>query len=152
MGHTYQHVGGTATAEAPGGTSTACESRSQFVGPLFNLDLEMVSMQSGIDAGAGAGTGEGVLNVSGDILGSDPYSADVGALLYVHLSFRERTRQRSSDFSTSRLGGVSALDIERLMYWPSDVSWDTITAHLLFRFSSSHSAAIHPPTSSPRSR
>ena len=27
---------------------------------------------------------------------------------------------------------LAALNIQRLMYWPSDVAWDTIIAHLLF--------------------
>ena len=72
MGHNDQRAGGTAIliAEAPDSTSASCENRSRFVDPLFNLSLEMVSMQSGIDVGAGAGTGDGVLNVRGDILGS----------------------------------------------------------------------------------
>ena len=46
---------------------------------------------------------------------------------------------------------LAALNIQRLMYWPSDVAWDTIVARLLFVFHRP-SAAIHPPTSSPRCR
>ena len=45
----------------------------------------MVSMQSGVDVGARAGTGEGVSNVRGEIYW-DPYSTDVGALCPPSLS------------------------------------------------------------------
>ena len=71
-----------------------------FVGALCELSLEMVSMQSGVDVGAVAGTGDGILDVEEDNIPSastsaiiprtawfsrrrglwDPYSADVGAL------------------------------------------------------------------------
>ena len=45
---------------------------------------------------------------------------------------RERTEQRSGDFGIARLGGVATLNIQRLVYRPSDVAWDAITSHLLF--------------------
>ena len=46
-----------------------------FVGALCKLSLEMVSMQSGVDVGAGAGTGEGVLDVEEDNIPSANTSA-----------------------------------------------------------------------------
>ena len=56
------------------------------------------------------------------------------------LWFRERTEQRSSDFSTILLAGVAALNIQRLVYRPSYIAWDAITLHLLFIFY--HPAAL----------
>ncbi len=46
-----------------------------FVGALCKLSLEMVSMQSGVNVGAGAGTGEGVLDVEEDNIPSASTSA-----------------------------------------------------------------------------
>ena len=46
-----------------------------FVGALCKLSLEMVSMQSGVDVGGGAGTGEGVLDVEEDNIPSASTSA-----------------------------------------------------------------------------
>ena len=40
--------------------------------------------------------------------------------------------QRSGDFGIARLGGVATLNIQRLVYRPPDVAWDSITSHLLF--------------------
>ena len=45
---------------------------------------------------------------------------------------REPTKQRLSDSGIARLGGVAALNIQRLVYRPSNVSWDAITSHPLF--------------------
>ena len=45
---------------------------------------------------------------------------------------RERLKQRSGDFGITRLGGIATLNIQRLVYRPSDVAWDAITSHLLF--------------------
>ena len=68
----------------------------------------MVTMQSGVDVGAGAGTGEGVLNVREDILGyiSRRRRCVMSTCLYLP-QFREQAEQRSSDFSTTRLGCVA---------------------------------------------
>jgi hypothetical protein len=46
-----------------------------FVGALCKLSLEMVSMQSGVDVSAGAGTGEGALDVEEDNIPSASTSA-----------------------------------------------------------------------------
>ena len=46
-----------------------------FIGTLCKLSLEMVSMQSGVDVGAGAGTGEGALDVEEDNIPSASTSA-----------------------------------------------------------------------------
>ena len=40
--------------------------------------------------------------------------------------------QRSGDFGIARLGGVATLNIQRLVYRPPDVAWNSITSHLLF--------------------
>jgi hypothetical protein len=46
---------------------------------------------------------------------------------------RERSEQWSGDLGIAHLGGVTALNIQRLVYRPSDVAWDAITSHpLLF--------------------
>jgi hypothetical protein len=41
-------------------------------------------------------------------------------------------KQRSGDFGIARLGGVAALNIQRLVYRSPDVAWDAITSHLIF--------------------
>ena len=46
--------------------------------------------------------------------------------------------QRSGDFGIARMGGVAALNIQRLMYRSPDVAWDAITSHLIF--------VLHHPT------
>ena len=153
MGHTDQRAGGTATAEAPGSTSTSCESRPRFVGALFNLSLEMVSMQNGIGVGASAGTGEGVSNVRENILESVFRRRWCVMSTFLCLpQFRKRTGQRSSDSSTSRLGGIATLNVQRLLYQPSDVARDAITSHLHTFLHHPRSAAIDPPTRISRSR
>jgi hypothetical protein len=48
---------------------------------------------------------------------------------------RERSEQRSGDFGIARLGGVAALNIQRLVYRPSDVAWDAPPLHTLSSFS-----------------
>jgi hypothetical protein len=55
---------------------------------------------------------------------------------------RERPEQRSGDFGIARLGGVAALNIQHLVYRPSDVTWDVITSHLFFDLR--HPAAPSP--------
>ena len=64
-------AGGTATAEALSCISTSCGCRFQFtfIGTFFK-SLEMVSMLSVVDVGAGAGTGEDVSIVRENILES----------------------------------------------------------------------------------
>jgi len=55
----------------------------------------------------------------------------------------ERTNdQRSGDFGITRLGGVAALNIQRLVHRSLDVAWDTITSHLIFVLR--HPAAPQP--------
>ncbi|KAI0281735.1 hypothetical protein BC826DRAFT_1190901 [Russula brevipes] len=49
---------------------------------------------------------------------------------------------RSGDFGIARLGGVAVLNMQRLVYRPSDIAWDTLTSHLLFVFC--HPAAPQP--------
>jgi hypothetical protein len=56
---------------------------------------------------------------------------------------REWSEQRSGDFGIARLGGVAAINIQRLVYRPSDVVRD---ANFLLRSPSPRSAAAHPPT------
>ena len=50
--------------------------------------------------------------------------------------------QRSGDFGIARLGGVAALNIQRLVRRSPDVAWDTITSHLIFVLR--HPAAPQP--------
>ena len=45
---------------------------------------------------------------------------------------RERSEQRSGDFGVARLGGATALNIQRLVHRPFDFAWDVINSHLLF--------------------
>ena len=40
--------------------------------------------------------------------------------------------QRYGYFAIARLGGVAALNIQRLIHRSPDVTWDTITSHLVF--------------------
>jgi len=55
----------------------------------------------------------------------------------------ERTYdQRFGDVGIVRLGGVAALNIQRLVNRSPDVAWDTITSHLIFVLS--HLAAPQP--------
>ncbi|KAI0278818.1 hypothetical protein BC826DRAFT_1113176 [Russula brevipes] len=53
-----------------------------------------------------------------------------------------RTCSRRCDFGIARLGGVAALNMQRLVHCPSDVVWDAITSHLLFILP--HPAALQP--------
>jgi hypothetical protein len=53
------------------GDSAFCD----LVGALCKLSLEMVSMQSGVDVGAGTGTAEGALDVEEDYIPSASTSA-----------------------------------------------------------------------------
>jgi len=105
-------------------------------------------MQSGVDVGAGAGAGEGVLDVEEDNIPSVSTSATSlvtsrterfsrGRVSGIHIL---RTL-RSDDFGIAHLGGVAALNIQRLVYRPSDVAWDAITSHLLF--------VLHHPAAPP---
>jgi hypothetical protein len=55
---------------------------------------------------------------------------------------RERSEQPSGDFGIARLGAVAAPNVQRLVYRPSDIAWDTITSYLLFVLS--HPAAPPP--------
>jgi hypothetical protein len=57
------------------------------------------------------------------------------------LQLRERIEQQSGDFNIARLGGVAAINIQRLLYRPSDVVRDAITSHL---FVLRHPAAPPP--------
>ena len=88
---TDRQVGGTATAEALSCTFTSFGCWFQFIDALFG-SLEMVGMQSGVDVGARAGTGEGVLNVRGRYTG---IHIPQTLVRYVHLpcllQFREQT-------------------------------------------------------------
>jgi hypothetical protein len=138
-----------------------------FVGTFCKLSLEMVSMQSGVDVGAGAGTGEvlwmwrriifqvraRVLRASllparnssaGGLAGSIFRGRWCVVSTFICLpQLRERSEQRSGDFGIARLGGVAALtgNIQRLVYRPSNVPWDAITSHL---FALRHLAALPP--------
>jgi hypothetical protein len=79
---------------------------------------------------------------------------------YIHLPLSTptertvRTEQRFDDFSIARLGGVAALNIQCLVYRPSDVAWDITSLHTFTSFysTSPRSAAAHPLTSGPDSR
>ena len=51
-------------------------------------------------------------------------------------------KQRSGDFGVARLGGVAALNIQRLVYRSPDVAWDAVTSHLIF-------VLRHPATPQP---
>lgn len=66
----------------------------------------------------------------------------VASLCFRLPQLRERNEQRSGDFGIARLGGVAALNIQRLVYRPADVAWDAITSHLLFVLR--HPAAPQP--------
>ncbi len=107
----------------------------------------MVNMQSGVDAGASAGTGEDVLQAEED--NSPSANTNVASLVTLRTEkfsmrrvsgthipqtlvrdvyllcvpqLRERTEQRCGDFGIARLGGVAALNFQRLVYQPSDVA------------------------------
>jgi C-terminal region of Mon2 protein len=125
-----------------------------FVDALCKLSFEMVSMQSGGDVGGGVA--EGSLEVDDDNIPSastsvtslaTPRSERFGRRVSgIHiprtlvrdfclplLALTDGTgKQRSGDFSIARLGGIAALNIQRLVYRSPDVAWDAITSHLLF--------------------
>ncbi|KAH9953498.1 hypothetical protein BC827DRAFT_1159217 [Russula dissimulans] len=87
-----------------------------FVGALCELSFEMVSMQSG-------GVAEGSLKVEDDNIPSA--STSVTSLVTPR---SERFGRRGM----APLGGIAALNIQRLVYRSPDVAWDAITPHLLF--------------------
>ncbi|KAG6844369.1 hypothetical protein H0H87_007445 [Tephrocybe sp. NHM501043] len=88
-----------------------------FVNALCRLSAEMVEMQSG------GGSATLVSNESHeDVASAAGLSPRSGA---VH------RRRRSGDFGITKLGGVTMLNIHRLIYRPPDVAWDATTSHLL---------------------
>ena len=133
------------SAEALSCTSASCGCWFRFIGALFK-SLEMVSMQSGVDVGAGAGTGEGVLNVREDILGyisRRRRSVMSTTCLYLP-QFRERTGQRSSDLSIARRRRCAQYSTTRVSAVLYSMRPYNFTSSL--RFPSSRSAAVRPPT------
>jgi hypothetical protein len=90
-------------------------------------------MQSGVDVAAGIGTSrEVVLDV--ELVGSTFRGRwCVMSTCLCLPQLRERPEQQSDDFGMiTRLGGVATLNIQRLVYRPSDVAWNAIASHLLF--------------------
>ncbi|KAI0300723.1 hypothetical protein B0F90DRAFT_1722805 [Multifurca ochricompacta] len=100
-----------------------------FVAALCKLSVEMVSMQSGVGVGVGMGAGEGSLEVTEE---DGPPSASASSTsLVTPLSDRFSRRRVSGihiprtlvpfgDFGIARLGGVAALNIQRLVYRSPD--------------------------------
>ncbi|GLB42717.1 putative C-terminal region of Mon2 protein [Lyophyllum shimeji] len=98
-----------------------------FVNALCRLSAEMVEMQSG----GGSGTmveSESHEDVA-SVVGLSPRTgpAHRRRVSGIHIP---RTL-RSGDFGITKLGGVSLLNIHRLIYRSPDVAWDATTSHLL---------------------
>ncbi|KAH9940033.1 uncharacterized protein BXZ73DRAFT_43028 [Epithele typhae] len=114
---------------------------SDFVRALCKLSAAMVGMQSDSVIPENESTDE--LDGSGaSALLSPPLTGDATAhrrrVSGIHLP---RTL-RSGDFGIAKLGGVSMLNIHRLIYRSPEIAWDTITQHLLSVIRHPHA----PPT------
>ena len=148
-----------------------------FVAALCKLSLEMVSMQSGVDVGAGAGTGEGALDVEEDNIPSASTSAT------------SLVTPRTERFSRRRVSGIHIprtlvryvrlplstpiektvrTEVRRLWHCSSGgrcrAQYSTYRVSTIRRRMGCHhftpslcspspcNTAIHPPTSGPHSR
>ncbi|KAF7290808.1 Protein MON2 [Mycena indigotica] len=107
-----------------------------FVNALCKLSSEMVGMQ----AEAREGDGQLVDALENNL--DEPQSATLSPRIEMH---RRRVSGihlprtlRSGDFGISKLGGVSLLNIHRLIYRSPDVAWDITTSHLLSIICSTH--------------
>ncbi|KAF8057511.1 hypothetical protein FPV67DRAFT_1527758 [Lyophyllum atratum] len=107
---------------------------SHFVNALCRLSGEMVEMQSGGGGGGALVESESHEDVA-SVVGLSPRSVPMHRrrVSGIHIP---RTL-RSGDFGITKLGGVSLLNIHRLIYRSPDVAWDATTTHLL--------SVIHTP-------
>ncbi|KAG6901567.1 hypothetical protein C0995_010501 [Termitomyces sp. Mi166 len=97
-----------------------------FVNALCRLSAEMVEMQSGGETALVSDEShEDVASVAG--LSPRSGAAHRRRVSGIHIP---RTL-RSGDFGITKLGGVTMLNIHRLIYRSPDVAWDATTNHLL---------------------